>query len=123
MKIKVYTDGTIRLMARLINGGKIDVGVRGYGRILMMDPDLKVVSDTNWIKNSFTNVGKAWCVNVIGKLEGSYDAMDCLAVGTDNTAEEDTDTTLGAEITGSGLARARDSAPSKFTTTVANDTH
>ena len=53
-----------------------------------------------------TTVGK----NIVAELIGGVDAnadFDYLAVGTDGTEAVAGDTTLGAEITDSGLARAQ----------------
>lgn len=120
-RIKTYADGTVRIIRRLMGGGMIDVGVRGYGRLIRLDYDKIVQVDTGWVKNNFTNAGKAYCVQKVGGITAPA-AMDWLAVGTSATAENDTDTTLVAEITTSGLARAQDASPTASTTTVTDDT-
>lgn len=121
IKIKTYLDGTIRIIKLLQNGGKIDVGLRGYGRMILYDPDMSLVHDTDWLKNSFTNTGKTFCAKFIGNVE-SLPPMNWLAVGTSNTAENDTDYELGAEVTDSGLIRAQDPVTSVYTTTTTDDT-
>jgi len=66
------------------------------------------------------NVGFAQFAALVGSV-GTPAAMDYVAVGTDTTAVTAADTTLGAEITDSGLARAQ-VTPTRVTTTVTNDT-
>jgi len=101
--------------------GNSNVSVHGYGRLVVMDPDGNLKSDTGWIKNNFTNAGKVACA---GKMSGADTpaVFDYVAVGTDNTAASDTDTTLSSEIVDSGLARAIDASPSLSSTNVASDT-
>ena len=53
---------------------------------------------------------------------GTPAAYTYIAVGTGTTGALAADTTLEAEITDSGLARATDASPTVTTTTVTNDT-
>lgn len=76
--------------------------------------------DTGFIDNITTNAGKAAIAGLIGNT-GAVTAFGYLAVGTSSTAVAATDTTLGAEITDTGLARAA-STNSRTTTSVTNDT-
>ena len=110
-RIKTYTDGTVRVIRRLLGGGRIDVGVRGYGRVIRLDCDKIVQFDTGWVKNNFTNPGKAYCVQIVGGISAPA-SMDWLGVGTSSQAENDADTQLIAEIVDSGLVRAQDLTPS-----------
>ncbi len=80
----------------------------------------KVVHDTGWISNIVTNVGKAAVAGLVGNT-GGISAFTYLAVGTSNTAVNAADTTLGAEISTNGLARAA-ATVSRITTTQTNDT-
>lgn len=72
------------------------------------------------VRNTVTNAGKAAMASRFGGSGGEA-AFTYLALGTGSTAAADTDTTLGAEISTSGLARAN-STVSRVTTTVTNDT-
>lgn len=101
--------------------GKGNVIVRGYGRLIVFDPDGNLKEDTGWLKNNYTNAGKVYCAT---KVSGTTTppAMDWVAVGTSNQAANDTDTALIGEITNSGLARAQDASPSVSSTTVDSDT-
>ena len=65
------------------------------------------------------NAGFAAIAARVGGVTES--AFTYLAIGTDNTAHDVTHTTLQAEITDSGLARAS-ATVSRVTTTVSNDT-
>jgi len=66
------------------------------------------------------NAGLAEAAGLLGNT-GSPSAFTYLAVGTGTGAHDATDTTLDAEITDSGLARAS-ATVSRVTTTVTNDT-
>lgn len=72
------------------------------------------------VKNLITTVGKAL---IAGRINGSGApaAATYLAVGTGTTAANASDTTLGTEITDSGLARVN-ATVSLVTTTTTNDT-
>jgi len=74
---------------------------------------------TDWIKNTITNTGKAEEANLVSGLGGS--AFTYLAVGTDDTAADATQTALGAETTTDGLERAA-ATVTRVTTNVTNDT-
>jgi hypothetical protein len=67
-----------------------------------------------------TAVGKAECAGLTGNT-GSCTAFTYLAVGTTATAFDKARTTLYAETTGSGLARAA-ATVTRATTTDTNDT-
>lgn len=75
---------------------------------------------TGWIKNSTMNAALAVFSGLAGNT-GSQTAFGYLAVGTSSTAVAASQTTLQAEITDSGLARAAATA-SRVTTTQTNDT-
>jgi hypothetical protein len=120
-KTKIYADGTLGIIRNLGGGGKIDVGVRGYGRIIKLNPYGEIVQDTDWCKNNFTAAGMAYCVQLVGGISAPA-AMDYLAVGTSAQAESDADTALIAEIVDSGLVRAQDATPSASQTTEPGDT-
>lgn len=91
--------------------GKIKLEIRSKDGVLK--------DSTGWISNIITNAGKAQ----IALLAGDATAVPFtyLAVGTSTTAVAATDTTLTAEITDTGLARAAGTV-SRVTTTVSNDT-
>jgi len=72
------------------------------------------------VYNLVVNAGLAGVASVING-DGSEAAFTYLAVGTDDTAAAAGNTTLGTEITDSGLERASATA-SRVTTTVTNDT-
>lgn len=74
---------------------------------------------TGWIKNVFTNAGKAQAALLYG--DSAAVPFTFLAVGTSSTAASATDTTLVAEITTNGLERAAGTV-SRVTTTTTNDT-
>ena len=120
-KVKTYADGTLSIIRRLLGGGLAEVGVRGYGRLIVYDPNMDLKNDTDWVKNNFTAAGMAYCVQLVGGISAPA-SMDYLAVGTSSQAEADSDTALIAEITDSGLARAQDASPSSSTTTETDDT-
>lgn len=77
------------------------------------------IRDGFTIDNIVTNVGKAQLALLTG--DASAVPFTYLALGTSSTAVAATDTTLGAEITDSGLERAVGTV-SRVTTTVTNDT-
>lgn len=72
------------------------------------------------LKNLITSAGKAGLASRING-SGSEAAFTYLAVGTGATAANVSDTTLGTEITDSGLARAAATC-TRVTTSVTNDT-
>jgi len=67
-----------------------------------------------------TNAGFALVADRVGAVAAGA-AVTYLALGTDATGEVPANTTLGAEITDTGLARAA-ATVTRVTTTVANDT-
>ena len=71
------------------------------------------------VANLVTDAGKAGAASRINGA-GSEAAFTYIAVGTDNTAADAADTTLGAEIVDSGLERANGSV-SRVTVDVTND--
>lgn len=75
--------------------------------------------DTGLIPNITTNAGKAQFASLVG--DASAIPFTYLAVGTSSTAVAATDTTLGAEIVDTGLARAS-ATVGRTTTSVTNDT-
>ena len=93
--------------------------VYGQVRLECRHADGSIKWDTGWIKNVFTNAGKAQAALLYG--DASATPFTYIAVGTSSSAAAATDTTLGAEITDSGLERAAGTV-SRVTTTVTNDT-
>lgn len=91
----------------------------GRIRLEIRDKNGNVKDDTGWINNIITNAGKAQIALLAG--DASAVPFTYLAVGTSATAVAATDTTLTAEITTLGLARAAGTV-SRITTTVTNDT-
>lgn len=97
-----------------------DIKVQGRVRLIIKDKDGNVKSDTGWLKNKITNAALAVFSGLVGNT-GSQTAFSYLAVGTSSTATSASHTTLQAEITDSGLARAS-ATVSRSTTTQTNDT-
>ena len=95
------------------------IKVKGSVRLRVFDKDGNLKQDTGFEENTITKAGLAQ----IALLSGDASAVPFtyLALGTDNTAVTSDDTTLGAEITDTGLARAA-ATISRTTTTVTNDT-
>lgn len=96
------------------------ISIAGRIKLDIYSKDGVLKDTTGWISNIITNVGKAQ----IALLAGDATAIPFtyLAVGTSNTAVAATDTTLTAEISTSGLARAAGTV-SRVTTTTTNDTY
>ncbi len=94
-------------------------GLQGRIKLDIYDKNGVLKDSTGWINNIITNAGKAQ----IALLAGDATAIPFtyLAVGTSSTAVAATDTTLTAEVSTSGLARAAGTV-SRVTTTVTNDT-
>ncbi len=121
-KAKITAAGSVNVIRRLLGGGIDTAMVRGYGRIWVQDPYgvADPDRDTGWVKNNFVNGGKAFAANKCSGYTTPAD-MEFLAVGTDNTAESDADTLLGAEINTNGLIRTIGTV-SIETTATADDT-
>lgn len=79
----------------------------------------KVIERRDLKGNIITNAGMAACAARLGGI--AEDEFTRLAVGTDDTGELVTNTTLAAEITTGGLERAV-ATVTRVTTTVADDT-
>lgn len=96
--------------------------VRIIGRVQarVLDSAGNVLFSKDLGKNIITNVGKAAMAALVGNT-GGVAAFTYLAVGTSSTAVSASDTTLGAEIVDTGLARAA-ATVSLSTTTTTNDT-
>jgi len=91
----------------------------GYVHLVCRDKD----GNLKWEhkgKNIITNAGLAAIAGLVGNT-GSVTAFSYIALGTSSTAVAAGDTTLGAEITDTGLQRAA-ATVSRTTTTAANDT-
>jgi len=99
---------------------KKEVKVTGMVRLQVLDSNGNVLQDTGFQKNTITNVAFAVFSGLVGAT-GSQTAFSYIAVGTDTTAPAASQTTLGAEIVDSGLARAA-ATVSRSTTTQTNDT-
>lgn len=98
---------------------KSDFIVKGHFRLEHYRDGL-LIDDTGWIPNTTTNAGVAIMAGLFNNV-GGFATFLYLAVGTSNTAVAVTDTTLGAEVVDTGLARALGTG-SRVTTTVTNDT-
>ena len=48
-KVKTYADGTLSIIRRLLGGGLAEVGVRGYGRLIVYYPNMDLNNDTDWV--------------------------------------------------------------------------
>ncbi len=94
------------------------VFVRTNVHFLWKDKEGKVKFNGNLGSNIVTNAGKAQLALLAG---ASGTPFTYLALGTSSTAPAATDTTLGAEITDTGLARVA-ATVSRVTTSVTNDT-
>jgi hypothetical protein len=97
------------------------VGIKGFIKIDHFDEKgvlIESVETPNTVTNvGFTEVAGLFCNDV----KASYTAFDYIGVGTGVSAATYTNTTLGTEITNSGLARAA-STGTLTTENVANDT-
>ncbi len=80
----------------------------------------KLLVDTGFSTNVITTVGKAAMAGLLGNT-GGVTAFTYLAIGTSNTTPTAADTTLGAEIIDTGLARTI-ATVSRITTSTTNDT-
>lgn len=118
-KAGAYCKGVVSVIRGF--GGVAKVGPQGYGRIIVHDKDGNFKTDTGWVKNNFVDDGKAYCATKVSGVTAPA-AMDYLAVGTGQGAENDTDSLLGAEIQTNGLTKAQDGTPAVSTTTVTDDT-
>lgn len=99
------------------SGAKI--GLMGLIEITVRDKDGNI-KDFRKLRNLITSAGLAGLASRING-DGSAAAFTYLAVGTGTGAAAAGDTTLGTEITDSGLARAAATC-SRTQTNVANDT-
>lgn len=93
--------------------------ITGKVRLQCFRTDGSLKWDTGFMENTITNTGKAQIALLAG--DAAAVPFTYLAVGTDSTAADVTDTALIAEITDTGLARAA-ATVSRVTTTVTNDT-
>lgn len=93
--------------------------MKGIYKFEIRDKDGNL-KDTWEVENIVTNAGKAQLALLAG--DATAVPFTYLAVGTSSTAVAATDTTLTAEITDTGLARAS-ATVSRVTTTVTNDTY
>lgn len=98
---------------------KGEITLKGRIRLECYRKGVKVW-DTGFVNNIITNVGLAAVAGLTGNT-GSITAFTYLAIGTSATAVAATDTTLGAEITDSGLTRSA-ATVSRVTTAQTNDT-
>lgn len=95
------------------------IKIKGYVEIELRDKDGLLKLKTKG-RNLITNAALAAISGLVGNT-GSQTAFTYLAVGTSATAALAADTTLGAEVTDTGLARAA-ATVSRVTTTQTNDT-
>jgi hypothetical protein len=94
--------------------------ISGEVRLRCLDKHGNVKWDTGFIKNTITKAGLAVLPNLVGGVAAA-DVFKYLAVGTGDAAEDADDTTLTAEITDTGLARA-EAAMTRVTGDETNDT-
>ncbi len=94
--------------------------ITGSVRLKCLDKEGKVKWDTGWLKNTITTAGLAVLPDLVGGVAAA-DVFKYLAVGTSAAAEDAGHTTLTAEITDTGLARA-EATVSKIQGDVPNDT-
>lgn len=94
--------------------------IRGFVRLQLKDKEGKILQDNGFEENIITNAGLAGMAGLVGNT-GAITAFTYLAVGTGNTAAAASQTTLVAEITDTGLARAS-AVVTRSTTTQTNDT-
>jgi len=99
---------------------KDSLEIIGKVRIQLLDKDGNLKQDSGFQNNLITNAGKAAAAGLIANT-GAVTAFTYFALGTSSTAAAVTDTTLGAEITDTGLARTA-ATISRITTSVTNDT-
>jgi hypothetical protein len=95
----------------------MNIKLKGFVKVQHIR-DGKVINEIAG-ENVITNAGKAQIALLAG--DAGATPFTYLAVGTNDTAAAATDTTLGAEITDTGLARAA-ATVTRTTTTVTNDT-
>ncbi len=100
---------------------EIKQGVTFYGFYEIEHYRNGVLIEREVTKNKVVNTGLAEIVKLIGTGLSGGTAFGYLALGTNNTAVQATDTTLGAETSATGLARAA-ATVTQETTTVAGDT-
>ncbi len=93
--------------------------LKGFYRIEHRKADGTLLSDQT-VQNIFTNAGKAQMALLAG--DPTAVPFTYIAVGTSATAVSASDTTLTAEITDTGLARASGTV-TRITTSVTNDTY
>ncbi len=99
---------------------KDKTGSRGFVRLQQFDTMGKMIDDTGFQENGVTNASLAVISGLAGNT-GSQNAFTYLALGTGSTAFSASQTTLVAEITDTGLARAA-ATVSRITTNQTNDT-
>lgn len=105
-------------LRKLLRGQKDNICISDE-LIIELIRDGKVIEKRHLKGNIITNAGKAACAARLGGV--AEDAFTYLAVGTGESAEDATHTTLEGEITTGGLERAA-ATVTRVTTTVANDT-
>lgn len=100
---------------------KENIGIEGIINIKIYDNEenMNLICDTGLVRNLITSAGKAQLALLAG--DASAVPFTYIALGTSATAVNIADTTLGAEITDTGLGRAVGTV-SRTTTTVTNDT-
>lgn len=95
------------------------IKMTGRVHLKITDKDGKVKIDKDLGENIITNAGKAQIALLAG--DASAVPFTYLELGTSSIAVAATDTTLGAAITDTGLARVA-ATVSRITTSVTNDT-
>lgn len=89
------------------------ISMKGWGTLKVLDTEGSV-KDYSEFTNTITNTGRAEVIGLATGVTGS--TFDYVAIGTDSTAPNATDSALGAELYRSSSTAVR------TTTSVANDT-
>lgn len=119
--IKEVMNDDLDTILKYLQAGEAIARVHGWGRLIKFAGS-ELLQDTDWIKNNFVNVGKAFCAAVTSG-QASPASMDYLAVGDSNQAEADGDTLLISEIDNTnGCGRQQDLTPTLTTTSTTDDT-
>lgn len=118
--VSVVRDGKVIQTGVCVDEPNVSASRVGYFR-LWVERDGRVTQDTGLMENGYQNAGIAATAK---KMCGSVAVsdFDYLAIGTDATAFNATDTTLGAEISTNGGGKQQDGTTTTTTTTVTDDT-
>ena len=119
--VSVVRGGEVVCESALVDEPNAMAHRTGYFR-LWVERDGKVIQDTGYIENGYTNAGMAATAKKMSGADTVAD-FDYLAVGSDNTAFDDGQTILVSEIDNTnGCGRAIDASPTTTTTAFTDDT-